>query len=190
MKKNKIEDKKRLLLRLKKIDFSNKRVRVFLIIGMFILFASLGALLGISYNKKMHKVSILYRTYTRENGWSKWVSNGQVSGIKGKYISAIQIKVDSKYDGNIFYDTYYEDEWNQGFGINGKTSGNRFNELEGLKVYLSDELHERFKVIYTIHTNDKWKDWDLENVGLIDEGNSIDKVKISIHSYKEFNGEE
>ena len=49
-----------------------------------------------TYKYINRKPTVYYRTYTVENGWTKWSKNGKTSGDGKHDITAIEIKVKAK----------------------------------------------------------------------------------------------
>lgn len=150
-----------------------------IILGLFIVFL-------VTYNIN-NNASVYYRTYSKEKGWTSWVKNGQVSGKKGCAITAIQIKVKSTSNGNVFYDVYtIKDKWTDKNNNNGQTSGNKKNGIRGIKVLITDAMLRKYNVYYRTHNKkDNWLAW-AENSEISGNGKySIDQIQIIIKNNKE-----
>lgn len=102
-------------------------------------------------------VTVYYRTYTKEHGWSRWSKNGVTSGNKKDDILNIEVKVKSKTNGDISYRIYNSDgKWqkNKTFGSKTKTE-----EIQGLKLTLIGTLSRKYDVLYRFYVNGKWTNW-------------------------------
>lgn len=164
----------------KRIDLSNKKAKSFILIAIAILVLALSVLVAFKYSKLLH-ANIYYRTYNKDTGWTKWVKNGKECGVEGKYISAIEVKVKSRYNGHVFYNTYYNSKWSTKNTYDGKTSGNKKDSINGLNVLITDNLYDRYSVYYSTHN--KKDGWMLYNKNGNTSGNAkekIDKIKIII----------
>ena len=63
----------------------------------------------ITYSKSGY-ANVYYRTFTKENGWTRWSKNGEVNG-SDKNIKAMQIRIKSNIDGNIEYTIFSDGKW-------------------------------------------------------------------------------
>ena len=55
-------------------------------------------------------LNVYYRTYTKENGWSKWSKNGLTSGNMKNDITKIEVKIKNK-KGKVGYRIYNKNKW-------------------------------------------------------------------------------
>ena len=108
--------------------------------------------------------SILYKTYVQDYGWQDYVSDGKQSGTSGqsKRLEGIQIKVSSKFKGDVEYQTYVQDigwqEWKSNGAISG-TSG-KSKKLEAVRIKLTGEIANKYDVYYRVHCQDfGWLGW-------------------------------
>ncbi len=53
----------------------------------------------------------MYRTYTKEKGWTKWSKNGNPSGDGINPIKNIEIKVKANIPALVNYEIYQNKEW-------------------------------------------------------------------------------
>ena len=103
--------------------------------------------------------NVYYRTYTKENGWSKWVKNGKESGNGKDNILNIEIKVKSNYKGDIDYAVYQNGKWSKSIGNikNGKFDNKK---IYGIRVGLIGKLGRNYNIYYrTYNAVDKWMEW-------------------------------
>lgn len=118
-------------------------------------------ILGISiflFVRREH-ANIYYRTYTKENGWSRWVKNGKVSGDGQHTILNIEIKVKSNNKGDVDYAVYQNGNWTQ---TAGNIEGGKFKDkpIYGIRVGLVGTLGKKYMVYYrTYNSKDKWLEW-------------------------------
>lgn len=105
-------------------------------------------------------VNVYYRTYTSNNGWSKWSKNAITSGNKEDDITNIQIKVKNNKDGFIRYSLYNNDNWSKEYDINSKIKNNSFNAI---KIALTDALKIKYDICYrTYNEKNKWLEWTCD----------------------------
>ena len=150
-----------------------------IILGLFIVFL-------VTYNIN-NNASVYYRTYSKEKGWTSWVKNGQVSGKKGCAITAIQIKVKSTSNGNVFYDGYtVKDKWINKNKNNGQTLGNKKDELRGIQVLITDTMLRKYNVYYRTHNKKNgWMAWAINSEMSGNGKYSIDQIQIVVKDKKE-----
>ena len=149
-------------------------------LAIIILLFSIINLIVFSINKN-YVPTIMYRTYTKTNGWSKWTKNGKNSGFKNQDITGIQVKLNSKYKGHVFYDVYYNGKWSDLNTHDGKTAGNKKSEISGIRVNLTDETFNRYSIYYTTHNkSDKWMLFNKDGYQSGNAKRKIDMIKILI----------
>ena len=99
--------------------------------------------------------SVYYRTYTKEQGWSKWVKDGKTSGNQKDNILNIQIKF-KKSNKDIIY-SLYNDKWSESYNVSSKVSN---KEIKALKISLMDNFYKKYDIYYRTYNNDnKWLEW-------------------------------
>lgn len=139
-----------------------KKTLVFLIIILvfigFIIFIYLK-----SKNDGMEQtkgISIYYRTYTSEQGWSKWSKNGLTSGnVDDNYIiKNIQIKIKGSKESEFVYDIYNDKKgWLTEFDDSSSFKNQKINaiRIENLGVF-----RRRYDVCYrTFNKKNGWLEW-------------------------------
>lgn len=166
---------------------SNKRKAI---IGIIVLiFIILVALISVYLYNETNVRGLQYRIYN-EDGWSKWYSSDQIAGEENKKITAIEIKIDSEKSGHIIYNTYSAtDNFDNNDSYDGDTAGNKKDSLYGIKISLTDDLYNNYKVYYrTYNKKDKWLDWTTDyNISGNNEVN-IEKIQIKMmNNNYEFN---
>ena len=147
-------------------------------------------IMTVIYNRVKNKgaiytkgIKLEYRVYT-EDGWSRYYKNGQIASKDNKKILAIEAKVKSDYEGNIYYNTYgvkntFEDNDN----YNGETSGNKKNNIYAVKFGITDKLYQEYAIYYrTYNKKDGWLDWATLNQISGDNEVNIEKIQIKIVS--------
>ena len=118
----------------------------------------------ITYSKSGY-ANVYYRTFTKENGWTKWSKNGEVNG-SDKNIKAIQVKVKSNFDGDIEYTIFSNGKW-----LDKKSSdeviGDKTNDIYKIRLDLKGKLKEKYILKYRIKTTDgEWSIWGYKNLPL------------------------
>lgn len=102
--------------------------------------------------------NLYYKTYTKENGWSKWTKNGMTSGDYKLPIEKIEFKLKNKKDGEIHYTTF--DSKN---GWSSSHSMSNLQNLKGIEISLSGNLYKKYNVYYRTYNNkDKWLNWSSD----------------------------
>lgn len=120
--------------------------------------------------------NVVYRTYTKENGWSKWTKNGLISGNKKNEILNIQIKYPKN---NISYGIYNP---NRGW-INDLTSIDKTKNMKitGIQFDIYRDLMYNCDICYRSHNStNKWLGWTCNGQinGNADE--PIDAIEVKI----------
>ena len=136
------------------------------------------------YNKNSY-ANVYYRTYTKENGWTKWSKNAEINGNKNT-ISAIEVKMKSNLDGKVVYKSYYNKKWEEKNRTDKQLSGNKKDEINSIRMKLTGDLNERYNIKYRIKCTDKeWSAWeDYYGEVFYSEGTNYDlpikKVQIKL----------
>ena len=98
-------------------------------------------------------IKVYYRTYTKENGWSKWSKNGLTSGNKEDDILNIEVKVKPKKQGGVTYNVYQK-EWS------GNTEKLKKQKIKSVKFGLVGKMYRKYDVCYrTYNETNKWLEW-------------------------------
>ena len=108
--------------------------------------------------------SILYKTHVQDIGWQDFVQDGKMSGTSGrsKRLEGIQIKLSSRFKGNVEYQTHVQDIGWQGWKSNGAMSGTsgKSKRLEAIRIKLTGEIANKYDVYYRVHCQDfGWLGW-------------------------------
>lgn len=165
--KEKLENKKLLFL------LSIVVIAIIIIIG--IIFVTNSKNDGMENTKQ---ISIYYKTYTDEDGWSKWSKNGLTSGNKKYAIKNIKIKVRTKDNGFVSYGVYSNKKWKDDLE---EDSSLKNNYIRGLYFYNVNTLSSKYNICYrTYNKKDKWFAWacDEEISGNINENITAVEIKI------------
>ena len=160
-------------------------------IGLIILFFFLVAFLALIFITKINNkdsintkgISLYYRVYT-EDGYSKWYKNGQIAGYNNKKILGFEAKVESDYNGNIYYNTFgIDNNFDDNDAFNGELSGDKKNNIYAIKIGITDDLYTNYKLFYrTYNKKDGWLDWASVNQISGDNEVNIEKIQIKIVS--------
>lgn len=144
------------------------------IIILIICIALIGLLLVKNYfDNKIP--SIYYRTYTKENGWSKWVKDGKTSGDKKTNIQNIQIKVKNNTD--VIY-SLYTDDWSNSYNVSSKIKN---KDIKGIKISLMDKLYKKYDIYYrTYNSDNEWLEWSSDYLISGNKNKTINAIEIKI----------
>lgn len=158
-----------------------KKNKIKRIISLILLVVTVGLLIGILFLSKddgmvqTKGISIYYRTYTKENGWSKWSKNGITSGDLKNDIQNIQVKVIKKEYSQVTYKIYTED-WSESYTKDSKIKNSK---MYGLQLSLSDAAYKDYNIYYrTYNSKDKWLDWTFAGYTSGNKDESIKAVEI------------
>ena len=114
----------------------NKKEIIILIVSLLIF---LSALIFFIINNNLDKTpDIYYRTYTKEQGWSKWSKNGKISGNGINKILNIELKLEK---GIVEYSLYKNEKW-----ITSPTKKN--SEVFGFKSQLNGPISNEYILYY------------------------------------------
>lgn len=108
--------------------------------------------------------SVSYQTHVQDIGWQSEKEDGQTAGTtnQSKRLEAIDIKLDSQYEGNIVYQTHIQDIGWQDQVINGEQSGTtgQSKRLEAIRIWLTGDIANHYSIMYRTHIqNIGWQDW-------------------------------
>ena len=147
----------------------NKKEIIILIISLLIF---LSALFFFIINNNLDKTpDIYYRTYTKEQGWSKWCKNGKISGNGINKILNIELKLEK---GIVEYSLYKNEKW-----ITSPTKKN--SEVFGFKSQLNGPISNEYILYYrTYNKKDKWLGWTNYNEISGNKKESISKIQIKL----------
>ena len=105
------------------------------------------------------KPSVYYRTYTKEDGWSKWAKNGEICG-NNHYITALQVKVKTRLNGFLYYNIMQEDKYKNKAVTNNEIIGDKKHAMQAIKMKVTDDIAKRYTINYRVTANKKdWNSW-------------------------------
>ena len=126
-----------------------KKELIILLIAILIFLSSIGFFVTKTIISNS-KPSVYYRTYTKEDGWSKWAKNGEVCG-NDHNITALQIKIKNPFLNKIIYMSKVGDElYNTGYVENNNVSGDMKNDIKVVKIKFDKELEKKLDVKYRV----------------------------------------
>lgn len=114
-------------------------------------------------------LSISYRTHVQNIGWQNFVSDGVMSGSKGKglRLEGIEIQLDSnKIGGSVEYRTHVQNVGWQDYVSDGAMAGTKGKSLrlEAIQVRLTGDVSEKYDVYYRTHIQDYgWLGWTMND---------------------------
>lgn len=152
-----------------------------LLFAIIIVSLSILSLVFFNFSNKITRtkgIKIYYRTYSKEKGWTSWSQNGQING-KNYPIKQVEIKVKSKYLGDVFYNTYSNNKWMKNDNYSGLTSGNKKYNIDKIKIMLSDTLYKKYDLKYRIKYNNYWTEWG-RNFYELEAKDSITNIQIEV----------
>lgn len=124
--------------------------------------------------------NVYYRTYTKENGWSRWVKNGKTSGNGKDNILNIEVKVKSNLKGTVTYSVYQGGKWTKDIG-NIQSGKFKNKTIYGLRVCLTGILNKQYHIYYrTYNSADKWLNWGTDADSSGNRDVAIKKVQMKI----------
>ncbi|CVI65756.1 Endo-alpha-N-acetylgalactosaminidase precursor [Clostridiales bacterium CHKCI001] len=114
-------------------------------------------------------LKVSYRTHVQNEGWQDFVSDGAMSGTKGKglRLEGIEIRLDyNTLGGGIEYRTHVQNEGWQDYVADGAMSGTKGKSLrlEAIQIRLTGGVAEKYDVYYRTHIQDKgWLGWAVND---------------------------
>jgi Clostridial hydrophobic W len=133
--------------------------------------------------------SVTYQTHIQNFGWSKWVSDGEISGnlSVGSSLEAIRIKTGERISSEIgiSYQVYIQHEgWQNPERTNGQVAGSpgRSLKIEGIKIDLINAPND-YSIIYKVRLQgNNWSEWkkDGEVAGTEGQETSLEGIRIMI----------
>ena len=166
------------------IDILKNNLKKTIIISMIIVLLIAIVLLIVNKDVIHTKgIKIYFRTYSEKNGWTIWSRNGQINGNKKEPITAIQIKIKSKSNGKVFYNTKQNDKWQLNDTTSGKTSGNEKDNISSIRMMLSDTLFNKYTISYRSNKKGEWSEWGKDNFELSTR-EYINQIQIKVEERK------
>lgn len=154
------------------IKENKKKSIIVLIVTIILIF-----ILFLLFNNGSIITNVYYRTYTKENGWSKWSKNGETSGDLKNDILKIEIKTNDK-NGEAVFRTY---------SVNNKWSSkeikvNKNNEnIVGIVFGLTDKLKRTSTICYrTYNDENRWMEWSCDGQTNGNINNNIKGLEVKV----------
>lgn len=114
-------------------------------------------------------LSISYRTHVQNIGWQNFVSDGVMSGSKGKglRLEGIEIHLDNnKTGGSVEYRTHVQNVGWQDYVADGAMAGTKGKSLrlEAIQMRLTGDVSKKYDVYYRTHIQDYgWLGWTMND---------------------------
>ena len=169
-------------IKIKKTISIYKKEIVLMIIAIGLLLFSLANLIIINY-KKNYVPTIMYRTYTKEKGWTKWSKNGDSSGDGVNPILNIEIKVKANIPALINYEIYQNNKWRV-VEFLGKKNKIKNNEIYAIKSVLTSDVENEYEIFYRTCVKDKCYGWGNSLTISGNKKKPITKIQMKILSKK------
>ena len=169
-------------IKIKKTISIYKKEIVLMIIAIGLLLFSLANLIIINY-KKNYVPTIMYRTYTKEKGWTKWSKNGDSSGDGVNPILNIEIKVKANIPALINYEVYQNNKWRV-VEFLGKKNKIKNNEIYAIKSVLTSDVENEYEIFYRTCVKDKCYGWGNSLTISGNKKKPITKIQMKILSKK------
>lgn len=169
-------------IKIKKTISIYKKEIVLMVIAIGLLLFSLANLIIINY-KKNYVPTIMYRTYTKEKGWTKWSKNGDSSGDGVNPIFNIEIKVKANIPALINYEVYQKNKWRV-VEFLGKKNKIKNNEIYAIKSVLTSDVENEYENFYRTCVKDKCYGWGNSLTISGNKKKPITKIQMKILSKK------
>lgn len=169
-------------IKIKKTISIYKKEIVLMIIAIGLLLFNLANLIIINY-KKNYVPTIMYRTYTKEKGWTKWSKNGDFSGDGVNPILNIEIKVKANIPALINYEVYQNNKWRV-VEFLGKKNKIKNNEIYAIKSVLTSDVENEYEIFYRTCVKDKCYGWGNSLTISGNKKKPITKIQMKILSKK------
>ena len=142
---------------------------------------------NVDSSKQEKTDSVTYETHVQDIGWQKPKEDGEVAGTTGqsKRIEAIDIKLNSQYEGNVVYQAHVQDIGWQDQVENGAIAGTsgQSKRVEALRVWLTGDIANHYSIQYRVHvSNLGWLDWVSDGMlaGTTGRGLKIEGIQIRL----------
>lgn len=124
------------------------------------------------------QVSIYYKTYTKNNKWSKFSKNALTSGDFKNPIQNISIKTKSRTKGYVMYSVYSNGKWIKDLDSESKIKN---ANISAVRFFNIDELNKKYDICYrTYNKKDKWLNWSCEGDINGNKNENITAIEIKI----------
>lgn len=145
---------------------------------------------NVDSSKQEKTDSVTYETHVQDIGWQKPKEDGEVAGTTGqsKRIEAIDIKLNSQYEGNVVYQAHVQDIGWQDQVENGAIAGTsgQSKRVEALRVWLTGDIANHYSIQYRVHvSNLGWLDWVSDGMlaGTTGRGLKIEGIQIRLTDF-------
>lgn len=133
------------------------------------------------------KLAIQYESHVQDEGWQKWVKDGEISGTTGqaKQVEGFRIKLANAENSSIKYRAHVQDEgWKNWFsdGVNAGTVGEN-KRIEALEIKLDGDIASKYDVEYRAHVQDDgWQQWvkNGDITGTVGEAKRIEAIQVRL----------
>lgn len=160
------------------IEFLKGRKLIILIVILVVIISCfLFCNLKMDNMKSINDIKIFYRTYTSDDGWTRWAKNGRISGKEnGNEIKNIQIKTSKKYSDYIIYSAYSDQ-----YGWMIDNDEIKKSKITGIKIDLFGTISRKYDICYRTYNKDnKWLNWSCNNETNGNKNASINALQIKI----------
>ena len=108
--------------------------------------------------------SINYTTHVQNEGWQRYVYNGDMSGTEGKSLrlEGIAINIEAPFDLGVRYRTHVENIGWQNWVSDGQLAGTsgKSLRLEAIQIELTGAAKDHYDIYYRVHVeNIGWQGW-------------------------------
>lgn len=167
-------------IKIKKTISIYKKEIVLMIIAIGLLLFSLANLIIINY-KKNYVPTIMYRTYTKEKGWSKWSKNGEISGNNVNSLKGIKVKSRLLRKGKLDYQIYTKGKWLSNINLNDKKYKDKLMSINGVKFILNDKYKQNYSICYRTYVKKiGWYDWSCDGRPNGNKDKNIQSIEVKI----------
>ena len=131
-------------------------------------------------------MSVMYSSYVKGDKWQNYMYDGNTSGTTGqaKPIRGIKININKRnVTGDIQYSTHVSHVGWQNYVSNNSQAGNVVNNIEAIKIKLTDDLANHYDIYYRVHVSDVgWMAWTSNDqpAGTSVGGRSVEAIEIKI----------
>ncbi|MBP3906698.1 MAG: hypothetical protein J6D12_06205 [Peptostreptococcaceae bacterium] len=143
--------------KISKLELTILIITILIFLGSIIFFA-------VKIIIENHVPTVYYRTYSKEDGWTKWCKNGEICG-SDHYITALQINLKTSKRGFVYTNVMSNNKWQSKDKENNQVIGDKKNPIQSIKIRITDDLFKKYILKYRISDNSKkWNDWADRNL--------------------------
>ena len=130
-----------------------------------------------------HRPLLTYQTHVAKFGWSKWISENQVSNPINQKRDIQAVKINFP-EHKVYYSVYYNETegWSPEVsdGAQAGTTGLK-KSIFGIKIRLDDS--GAFDILYRVHTFDGvWTPWARNGAELLSQGVKLNSIQIKLET--------